>query len=214
MGQLISFRDTNPLRMCPDIIVLRLCFNMMGHRVVDPWYEFVIMYALGDPIIVEAYVTFGWEYVIQHYGIASGYRYRHVSSRSVQYRRPERIRDWDPVAIQAMADAIMVAVNTRTRASHTAACRLAHTSLHGVGVHSAEEMLRAAYMMDHSASHPFTTFLQMGEGSSKSRYEVFVNEGIRDITDFNAVAATMGLDSWVDAGELAYLVCMVPPIDK
>ena len=109
-----------------------------------------------------------------------------------------------------MADAIRVAVNTRTCASHTAACQLAQTLLYGVGVHSAEEMLRAAYMMDHSASHPLTTFLRMGEGTSESRYQAFVNEGLNDITDFNAVAATMGLASWVDTGELAYLVCMTP----
>ena len=62
------------------------------------------------------------------------------------------------------------------------------------------------------ARYPSDEFLVMGRGANSRQYQAFKDMGITDVSVFNTTVRSLGLmpedDSYIDAGELGYLVCM------
>ena len=76
------------------------------------------------------------------------------------------------------------------------------SKLKGVGQYSKEHMFRTACLVK-GKKHPAKKFVIMGSGASKTKYQKFVKSNIRNVADVNKM-----LKSNIDAGEIAYYLCM------
>ena len=203
---MVSFNRRCPIWERGDVQALKRNFD-------GDWCRFVRAWAMREPVLVAAFYEGGFEGAKR---VAASTRYEFLPRRLVRWMKPEAVEQWSEGCVRQVAAALSAYFSEPTSvddrlAGYRRILRVA-SMLPGVGRYSQEHLVRTACLvMDHW--HPSSEFVMMGGGADRCSYLPLADLNIRDLLDFNiAMWDSFNDDTlpWVDAGELAYIVCMMP----
>ena len=206
MRQLHDFHRDNPIGMRGDVLALSLFFD-------GDWARFVRAWGLREPLLVRAF----YYNHDQAYSTEVMIRYKYMPRLLRHQMKPSQVQAWDKSKVNLLAQVLERAVKSGTVKDYKLVCKVA-TQIPGIGTYSKEHLFRTACLIK-GTKHPSPKFVTMGSGANNARYAIFRDHGVKNIAEFNAKATSLGCPMDVDAGELAYLVCMVksppsPPLES
>ena len=193
---IMKYTMSNPIGTRMDVVTLKWHFD-------NDWEKFIRAWAIREPSLVESY--YATPHMLRTLKLRGGYKY--LPKRCIRYFRPTQVAIWDSATICDIADKlarfIESALEEDYRSFSTSAARI-----RGMGQYSTQHLLRTAFLVS-GKRHPSPGFVVMGSGASKSKYEIFTRNGIANIAAFNALSYSIGYREAIDAGELAYAMCML-----
>ena len=196
VATIMKYLVANPIRSRMDIVTLKLNFN-------GDWVQFIRAWALREPSLVTRY--YARPRRLRMLKVVGGYKY--LPKRCIRYLRPTEIAKWKPAALKDIAASLVKVVRSGKRRDYQRFSKTAR-NLRGIGQYSMEHLLRTALLMMNKR-HPSPKYVVMGSGASRRKYDIFRLHGITNMAQFNACARAMGYMHPIDAGELAYAMCMI-----
>jgi hypothetical protein len=196
-------RLSEPIASRGDMRQLKSCFEKN-----KDWATFIRAWAIREPYLVRAFYRGGFKHALA----CPHRRYQYLPLRLVKYMKPSVVARWSYKTVQQVGNRLGQALRTGTVEDYKNFVRLTIRLLHGVGKYSAEHLYRTGcLMMD--VSHPSQEFVVMGTGATSTSYKFLRCHNIRNMQELNSAMKTRGR-SPLDAGELAYLVCMGNKIQR
>ena len=178
---LTTYNCKHPIMERGDVATLKRHFD-------GDWVKFIYAWALREPPLVEAYYSGGFAAVEKLGDI----KYEFIPSLAVKWMKPDVIQEWDHEVVKQLALAFATNLGAYKRVKKNI------KKLPGFGAYSMEHIYRTACLMV-GMTHPSRTFIRMGSGAD---YSGLKRLGIHNMADFERHCPD------IDAGVLAYLVCM------
>ena len=195
-----------PIARRGDVVTLRRFFSAGSRKSLRRWLR---AYALREPQLVTAYFAGGWA-AVQQARCAATFRYRYLPTQTLGKLNPATIRCWDREMVDHVVEAMQKVLAKPSLANVKLLERKA-SKLIGVGVYVKAHLSRTLLMMA-GARYPSDEFLVMGRGANSRKYQALKDMGITDVRVFNTTVRSLGLlpeeESYIDAGESGYLICM------
>ena len=185
-------RRKNHIEERGDIVALKRHFD-------GDWEKFIYAWAMREPAFVTAFYEGGFEKAK-----AVKTKYKYLPTRLVRWMKPNAVQEWDKDVVKSLASLLQQAGKSERLYKQTVKKA---GLLPGIGQYSREHVYRTALCVC-NASHPSKSFVEMGAGANKARYNLLRDEGIHDMYDLNEVLRELDEDE-MDAGELAYLLCKI-----
>jgi len=186
-----------------DLRQLQSCFNTD-----KKWPKFIRAWAIREPYLVRAFYRGGFKRALA----CPHRRYQFLPLRLVQHMKPSVVAKWSYKRVKHVASKLEQALHTGTLQDYKMFVRLAIEHLDGVGKYSAEHLFRTACLMT-DIPHPSQEFVIMGTGASSASYDFLRCHNLHNMTDLNSALERNGFRT-LDAGELAYIVCMRSKIPR
>lgn len=212
LKRLVEFRAAHPIRERGDVRALRLHFddnfddNFDEHADERKLVRWLQMYLMREPPLVHAFANGGWSEAE-----ARTSRYEYLPKRLIRWFRPAAVKELSPLDLNSVAASMRRVIADPSETNASALERRARI-LPGVGTYTSRHLVRTLLLMIDSP-HPSRDFLKMGGGADDSAYQRLRDVGIADVDSLNRECVRLGLlrsDERIDAGELAYLLCMSP----
>jgi len=194
----MKFNAENPITERGDIITLKKHFD-------GDWEKFIYAWAMREPEIVDAFYENGFEGAKQ-----VKVKYEYLPTRLIRYMKPEVVETWDTSTVAKLLQILFMEEEDWAPKSfwYEQVMKWASKLLHGVGKYSQEHLVRTACLMMDEA-HPSNEFVIMGGGADEKKYQIFRDNGINNMKQFNEALKQINPDyPHIDAGDLAYLLCM------
>lgn len=198
VAKIMTYIASNPISERKDVATLKACFN-------GNWEQFVTAWALREPVLVRKYYAKPCNRTVRRLKLKG--RYHYLPTRCVKYMKPSQIAKWCPTLVKELASALKQVVGSPTLVNYNQFKRVA-SKVYGIGQYSLEHLFRTALLMVNKG-HPCLAFVVMGTGASNRKYDIFKHHSINDLAAFNACAHALGYTQPIDAGELAYALCMI-----
>ena len=189
MKALISYQKKEPITSRGDVATLIRHFD-------GDMTKFVYAWALREPILVEAYYRGGFEAVVA----IGKVKYEFIPRLAIRWLKPDVIQTWPTEIVVSIGEALRD--NVPHRGVMDRVKKLPGFS--GTGSYNSEHLYRTACLVLHR-KHPSRNFVKMGSGT---KYNELIQAGIENMDDFETKWREMTNIPCVDAGELAYIVCM------
>ena len=168
--------------------------------------QFIYAWAIREPTSVDAYCSGGFNLAKQ-----TKTKCKLLPNRLIKYMKPEVVEMW---ALQDVIDLAYAVMYKDYKAATKAA-----TKLPGIGVYSKEHLYRT-WLIIREKHHPSRHFVSMGQLQGAD-YNLLREHGIANMIQFKEraqmvlgialsteVVARYISETRMDAGQLAYLICM------
>ena len=197
MYKLFYTHINEPLEHRGDVQTLKQYFNADQNII-----KFVYAWAIREPTLVHAYCRGAFELAKQ-----TKTKYTYLPNRLIKYMKPEVAERWPRQEVVRLGYVLMYH-------DYKAATKAA-SKLPGTGVYSKEHLYRT-WLVIREKQHPSQQFIAMGQGAD---YNLLRENGIKCMVQFKERARIiLGIAlstevvprylSEMDAGQLAYLICM------
>ena len=196
VATIMKYIVANPICSRMDVATLKRHFN-------GDWVQFIRAWALREPSLVTQY--YARPRRLRMLKVVGGYKY--LPNRCIRYLRPTEIAKWGPTTLNNVAASLVKVVQSGKRRDYQRFSKTAR-NLRGIGQYCTEHLLRTALLMVNKR-HPSPKYVVMGSGASRRKYDIFKRHGITNMAQFNSCARAMGYMHRIDAGELAYAMCMI-----
>ena len=191
LSSMMEFRKAEPIHLRGDILGLKKNFDGITPK-------FIRAHAMRETALVNAFYQGGFEAVKK----VGKIKYIYLPRLLIRYMKPEAVETWTDESVQLLADKLKQAVQSGTVADYKMAIKFAK-KIKGIGAYSSEHLFRSACLMV-GTKHPSKSFVRMGSGAN---YSTLRKLGITNIDQLNHELTNRGYDT-IDAGEIAYLICM------
>ena len=194
----------DPIESRADIIALKTCFVSLLETQTPllAWFHFVYIWALREPVLIQQYVENNYDLRAL---IGLKIKYQYIPKLLVRFMKPKMlIENWNTIKVYELAHILnaIFADDRDVTMSEYKKITKAFSTFKGIGVYSKEHFFRTACLVK-GKRHPSKDFVVMGGGASKQKYKILKELGINNVSD-----ACKKINKDIDAGELAYYLCM------